>query len=118
MRNPLESWDKSDSKFGIDTFYDCTADWEVAELYCKYNDIPVEDNNYDYDAIEKYSIWLVDNGILKTQMSYTDCFKYAFLGPKDLNLAQRMIKAGTSDSKFMRQIFVSVDITAPLYWWK
>ena len=29
-----------------------------------------------------------------------------------------MIKAGTSDRKFMRQIFVSVDITAPLYWWK
>ena len=29
-----------------------------------------------------------------------------------------MIKAGTSDSKFLRQIFVSVDITAPLYWWK
>jgi len=29
-----------------------------------------------------------------------------------------MIKAGVSDSKFLRQIFVSVDITAPLYWWK
>ena len=28
-----------------------------------------------------------------------------------------MIKAGTSDSKFLRQIFVSVDITAPMYWW-
>ena len=44
--------------------------------------------------------------------------EYAFLGPKDLDLAQRMIKAGDSDSKFMRQILVSVDITAPLYWWK
>ena len=40
------------------------------------------------------------------------------LGPKDLNLAQRMIGAGTDESKFMRQIFVSVDITAPFYWWK
>lgn len=39
------------------------------------------------------------------------------LGQKDLDLAQRMIKAGTSDSKFLRQIFVSVDITAPMYWW-
>lgn len=38
------------------------------------------------------------------------------LGQKDLNLAHRMIKAGTSDSKFLRQIFVSVDITGPLYW--
>ena len=40
------------------------------------------------------------------------------IGPKDLDLAQRMIKAGASDRKFLRQIFVSVDITAPLYWWK
>ena len=40
------------------------------------------------------------------------------LGPNDLDLAQRMIKAGASDRKFLRQIFVSVDITAPLFWWK
>ena len=39
------------------------------------------------------------------------------LGPNDLNLAQRMIGAGTDESKFMRQIFVSVDITAPFYWY-
>lgn len=41
---------------------------------------------------------------------------YAALGPNDINLAQRMIKAGTPNDKFLRQIFVSVDITAPLYW--
>ena len=40
------------------------------------------------------------------------------IGEKDLKLAQRLIKAGTEHRKFMRQIFVSVDITAPLYWWK
>lgn len=40
------------------------------------------------------------------------------IGPKDMNLAQRMIGAGPDESKFMRQIFVSMDITAPLYWWK
>lgn len=40
------------------------------------------------------------------------------LGPNDLALAQRLIKAGTDHSKFIRQIFVSMDITAPLYWWK
>ena len=39
------------------------------------------------------------------------------IGEKDLKLAQRLIKAGTEHRKFMRQIFVSVDITAPLYWW-
>ena len=59
MRNPLESWDKSDSDFS-------------------------------------------DNKII--------------LGEKDIDLAQRLIKGGSCHAKFMRQIFVSVDITAPLYW--
>ena len=40
------------------------------------------------------------------------------IGENDLNLAQRLIKAGSEHRKFMRQIFISVDITAPLYWWK
>lgn len=41
-----------------------------------------------------------------------------FLGPNDLGLAVRLRKAGRDHRKFLRQIFVSVDITAPLYWWK
>ena len=40
------------------------------------------------------------------------------LGPNDLSLALRLRKAGSDHRKFIRQIFVSVDITAPLYWWK
>lgn len=64
MRNPLESWDKSDS--------------------------------------ELYHINSKDN----------------FLGENDLNLMQRLIKAGPEHRKFMRQIIVSVDITAPLYFHK
>lgn len=60
MRNPLNSWDKSDSNFG--------------------------------DKI--------------------------IIGQKDLELAQKLILAGSDHSKFMRQILVSMDITAPLYWWK
>ena len=40
------------------------------------------------------------------------------LGPNDLDLAGRLRRAGSDHRKFMRQIFVSVDITAPLYWWK
>lgn len=40
------------------------------------------------------------------------------IGENDLKLAQTLIKAGSEHRKFMRQIFVSVDITAPLYWWK
>ena len=40
------------------------------------------------------------------------------LGPNDLDLAQRLAHAGSDHRKFLRQIFVTVDITAPLYWWK
>lgn len=40
------------------------------------------------------------------------------LGPEDLKLARRLYRAGSDERKYLRQIFVSVDITAPLYWWK
>ena len=40
------------------------------------------------------------------------------LGPNDMNLARRLRLAGSDHRKFIRQNFVSVDITAPLYWWK
>lgn len=40
------------------------------------------------------------------------------LGENDLDLARRLARAGSDHRKFLRQIFVSVDITAPLYWWK
>lgn len=71
MRNPKESWNKSDSE------------WETHI-------------NYNKDEV------------------YT---KFA-IGKNDLKLAQTLIRAGSEHRKFMRQIFVSVDITAPLYWWK
>ena len=40
------------------------------------------------------------------------------LGPNDLDLAKRLCKAGSDHRKFIRQILVCVDITAPMYWWK
>lgn len=40
------------------------------------------------------------------------------LGENDLSLAKRLCKAGSDHRKFIRQILVSVDITAPMYWWK
>ena len=40
------------------------------------------------------------------------------IGPNDLKLMQSLIRGGTDHSKFMRMINVTVDITAPLYWWK
>lgn len=63
MRNPMNSWNKSDSKFDV-----ILADIRIGE--------------------------------------------------NDMKLAQSLIKAGSEHRKFMRQIFVSVDITAPLFWWK
>ena len=40
-----------------------------------------------------------------------------WIGPNDMKLIQSLIKGGPEHRKFMRQIFVSVDITAPLYWY-
>ena len=40
------------------------------------------------------------------------------LGPNDLDLALRLCASGSDHRKFLRQIFVSLDVTAPLYWWK
>lgn len=49
--------------------------------------------------------------------SYDENGEY-ILGENDLGLAKRLACAGSDHRKFLRQIFVSVDITAPLYWWK
>lgn len=54
----------------------------------------------------------------KSDSEFANYGSFVSLGPNDLNLAQRMIKAGTPNDKFLRQIPISVDITAPLYWWK
>lgn len=50
--------------------------------------------------------------------SYYDAQGNYVLGENDLGLAIRLAHAGSDHRKFLRQIFVSVDITAPLYWWK
>jgi len=69
MRNPMNSWDKSDSN-------------------CK---TIIRDN-------ERY----VEN----------------FIGKNDLTLMRKLCKAGTDHRKYLRMINVTMDITAPLYWWK
>lgn len=50
--------------------------------------------------------------------TYIDYENNIHIGENDMKLAQTLIKAGSEHRKFMRQIFVLVDITAPLYWWK
>ena len=84
MRNPLNSWDKSDSGLCLRDMYDCKV--------C--NPAVTCPKNGDFEK------------------------DWYCIGENDLNLAQRLIKAGPDHRKFLRQIFVSVDITAPLYWWK
>lgn len=53
----------------------------------------------------------------KCRLDVNNCCTY-IVGENDMNLAQKLIKGGSEHRKFLRQIFVSVDITAPLYWWK
>lgn len=83
MRNPKESYNKSDTSYGIGFL----------------------------DSVEKDK----NKKILYKNTSFAE---YISIGPNDMKLAQSLIKAGSEHRKFMRQIMVSVDITAPLYWWK
>lgn len=57
------------------------------------------------------------NSWAKSDSCYDENGSY-ILGENDLGLAKRLARAGSDHRKYLRQIFVSVDITAPLYWWK
>ena len=50
--------------------------------------------------------------------SYTDENGHFVIGEADMKLALTLAKSGSDDRKYLRQVFVCVDITAPLYWWK
>lgn len=115
MRAPLESWAKSDSMFGIapmESTYDLEMlnTWRDKEYTDGFN---TEQERTAYNA-EKIS-WIDNNGILRCD---NNCMEFAFLGPADLDLAQRLIKAGPEHRKFLRQIFVSTYISLPLSIWK
>lgn len=73
MRNPMNSWEKSDSK------------WEFVENPCIIN---------PNDEVK----WVI--------------------GCSDLKLMKNLVKAGSDHGKFLRMINVTIDVTAPLYWWK
>ena len=120
MRNPMNSWNKSDSWFGMgNEWYDAGLDEVAAAWTDKYfPDWYKEDPQPRKAQIlyEQKIDWLQDEGTL--QRGEEDTFLAAYIGPNDMELAQRLIRAGSEHRKFMRQIFVTVDITAPLYWWK
>lgn len=77
--------------------------------------------------VERISVMNIDNAIRgarnplnswhRSDSAYDGKGNF-ILGPNDLDLARRLAKAGSDHRKFLRQIFVSMDITAPLYWWK
>ena len=102
MRNPKNSWHLSDSAFGLwsDKISIIPAP-VAAKVLFEWKDKPTSD-------------WQ----ILYRDENEPSLYEYAAIGPKDMKLAKSLIKAGSEHRKFMRQIFVSVDITAPLYWWK
>ena len=112
MRNPKNSWHLTDSRFGISN-YDCIQDVadDVVSDWLEYLKYDLNDE----EKREKIQDWLFANGIL---YDGDDILEYFFIGPRDLKLAQQLISGGSEHRKFLRQIFVSVDITAPLYWWK
>ena len=116
MRNPKNSWDKSDSFFGFVDLNYVNKDIEIADKWVKafHPDLnwPEEFTDEGYNIAEKYVDKLIKNGILKFNDNIADL---AFIGPNDMKLAQTLIKAGSEHRKFLRQIFVSVDITAPMY---
>ena len=57
------------------------------------------------------------NSWAKSDSAYDEDGNYV-LGENDIGLGMRLCRAGSDHRKFIRQIFVSVDILAPLYWWK
>lgn len=115
MRNPLASWSRSDSLFGIN-HYDDMPEYEVAFAWTeKMNPGLDPDSGSFADFQDSYAEWLRNTGILRFE-NKTEFVEYAFIGPNDMDLAMRLCAAGPEHRKFLRQIQVSVDITAPLYW--
>ena len=77
--------------------------------------------------IDKISVMNMENAIRGARNpmnswarmdSYYDEDGNFVFGENDISLASRLAKAGSDHRKFLRQIFVSMDILAPMYWWK
>lgn len=120
MRNPKNSWHLSDSYYNIIDDYD-EGVLDVADGWIKDfdPDLPYNDDKFkEYmNKQDEFVNYLIDNGTLSESNDY-DYKDVAYIGPKDMRLAKQLIAAGPEHRKFLRQIFICVDITAPLYWWK
>ena len=116
LRNPMNSWDKSDSFFdyiNLDYFYDYV--WDIQNAWLKEKNIEKDDINAN--KLDELINWLYNNSVIKES---ENCHfgEVAIIGPNDMKLAQRMIGGGPEEAKFLRQIFVTMDINAPFFWWK
>ena len=123
-RNPKNSWNLSDSYFGLVDINADVPDIEITDIADKWVqfshpelDWPNVFTDKGCDLTDKYAAKLYKNGTLRFDEK-NEIIDAAYIGPKDMKLAQTLIKAGPEHRKFLRQIFVSVDITAPLYIWK
>ena len=117
MRNPLASWDRSDSRFALSgdiNFFGV----DIADKWVEKMHPELEKGTVEYGRKEdEYLDWLFKNGTIKADEAGR-AYKMTWIGPNDMDLAKRLIAGGPEHRKFLRQIFVSVDITAPIYWWK
>lgn len=115
MRNPKNSWHLSDSLFGIGTEEEMNEQCVyVTELWAA--GLPRdEEDRINGETYQTLAAAVRTNGVIAANDKYCE---WAFIGPKDMNLAQVLIRGGSEHRKFLRQIMVTVDITAPLYWWK
>ena len=96
MRNPMNSWEKSDSVFNIH--------------YAEMNNGFYGERLKGYDKV---------SDLLGDYWDNLDWDGYpTVIGPNDHKLMMQLAKAGTTHSKYRRMINVYCDITAPLYWWK
>lgn len=113
MRNPKNSWEKSDSQFY--TLPDEYVDIELEDIaYKEMIDVGIDP---DDDWVREE---FADNFYSRTQWYWpdlADCHEVIYIGPNDMKLARQLIEGGSEHRKFLRQIFVTVDITAPQYWW-
>lgn len=123
MRNPMNSWAKSDSQFGIycehendEIIYEVSNKWaEYALQNATFATEEDYDKEFDRIASERYDwLWQQGAALIGIDHHYT----LDLIGPNDMDLCRRLINGGSEHRKFLRQIMVSVDITAPLFWWK
>jgi len=98
MRNPMNSWDKSDS--GV--CGDFSVEYKDGQIGCDH----------------KCPKWSPDNYCGYSERLQKFPYDYYMIGKNDLDLMKRLYKAGTEHRTYARMIQVSMDITAPLYWWK